>query len=290
MPKEHIHVVEDEEDILELIKYNLSKEGYQVSSSTSGEDAIRAVESRPPDLILLDLMLPGADGFEVCRRLGNNPVTREIPIVMLTAKGEESDIVTGLELGADDYITKPFSPKVLIARIRAVLRRVGAEPVEEGKTLTVNEIEIHPGKHEVLISGKKIDLTSSEFRLLYLLASRPGWVFTRYQIVDALHGEDYPVTDRSVDVQVVGLRKKWARRQNISKQCAGWDTALRSNNEAQTPFLAIISILYNYHLAFINSGNLVRILFLPDILHQSKQGRPDLTVAFNRRKVYIPDK
>lgn len=211
MPKEHIHVVEDEEDILELIKYNLSKEGYQVSSSTSGEDAIRAVESKPPDLILLDLMLPGADGFEVCRRLGNNPVTRDIPIVMLTAKGEESDIVTGLELGADDYITKPFSPKVLIARIRAVLRRVGAEPVDEGKTLSIHEIEIHPGRHEVMVNGKRIDLTSSEFRLLYVLASRPGWVFTRYQIVDALHGEDYPVTDRSVDVQVVGLRKKMGK-------------------------------------------------------------------------------
>ena len=208
MPKEHIHVVEDEEDILELIKYNLSREGYQVTTSTSGEDAIKAVESKPPDLILLDLMLPGADGFEVCRRIHNNPASQNIPIVMLTAKGEEADIVTGLELGADDYITKPFSPKVLIARIRAVLRRIKAEPVNEDASIKIHEISIHPGRHEVNINGKRIDLTSSEFRLLYLLASRPGWVFTRYQIVDALHGEDYPVTDRSVDVQVVGLRKK----------------------------------------------------------------------------------
>jgi two-component system phosphate regulon response regulator PhoB len=208
MPKEHIHVVEDEEDILELIKYNLSREGYQVTTSTSGEDAIKAVESKPPDLILLDLMLPGADGFEVCRRIHNNPASQNIPIVMLTAKGEEADIVTGLELGADDYITKPFSPKVLVARIRAVLRRLKAEPVNEDASLKIHEISIHPGRHEVSINGKRIDLTSSEFRLLYLLASRPGWVFTRYQIVDALHGEDYPVTDRSVDVQVVGLRKK----------------------------------------------------------------------------------
>jgi two-component system phosphate regulon response regulator PhoB len=208
MPKEHIHVVEDEEDILELIKYNLSREGYQVTSSTSGEDAIEAVESDPPDLILLDLMLPGADGFEVCRRIHNNPASQSIPIVMLTAKGEEADIVTGLELGADDYITKPFSPRVLIARIRAVLRRVQAEPIDEDASIKIYGISIHPGRHEVRIDGRHVDLTSSEFRLLYLLASRPGWVFTRYQIVDALHGEDYPVTDRSVDVQIVGLRKK----------------------------------------------------------------------------------
>ncbi len=208
MAKEHIHVVEDEEDILELIKYNLGKEGYKVTTSTTGEDAIKAIEANIPDLILLDLMLPGADGFEVCRRLNNNSATSRIPIVMLTAKGEESDIVTGLELGADDYITKPFSPKVLIARIRAVLRRSKSEPLDEDITVRIHDLTIHPGRHEVLISGKRADLTSSEFRLLYLLASRPGWVFTRYQIVDALHGEDYPVTDRSVDVQVVGLRKK----------------------------------------------------------------------------------
>jgi two-component system phosphate regulon response regulator PhoB len=208
MPKEHILIVEDEEDILELIKYNLTKEGYKVTPATTGEEAIKLADSAPPDLILLDLMLPGADGFEVCRRLGNNPKTQQIPIVMLTAKGEEADIVTGLELGADDYITKPFSPKVLIARIRAVLRRVRMEPVDADTPLKIHEIVIHPGRHEVLINNKRADLTSTEFRLLYLLASRPGWVFTRYQIVDALHGEDYPVTDRSVDVQVVGLRKK----------------------------------------------------------------------------------
>jgi two-component system phosphate regulon response regulator PhoB len=208
MPKERILIVEDEEDILELIKYNLVKEGYKVTPATTGEDAIKLAESEPPDLILLDLMLPGADGFEVCRRLGNNPKTRQIPIVMLTAKGEEADIVTGLELGADDYITKPFSPKVLIARIRAVLRRVRMEPVDEESPLKIHEIVIHPGRHEVLIDNKRVDLSSTEFRLLHLLANRPGWVFTRYQIVDALHGEDYPVTDRSVDVQVVGLRRK----------------------------------------------------------------------------------
>jgi two-component system phosphate regulon response regulator PhoB len=127
---------------------------------------------------------------------------------MLTAKGEESDIVTGLELGADDYIIKPFSPRVLLARIRAVLRRREVKPVDESATINIHNLVIHPGRHEVLVDGKRVDLTATEFRLLHLLARRPGWVFTRYQIVDALHGEDYPVTDRSVDVQCVGLRKK----------------------------------------------------------------------------------
>jgi two-component system alkaline phosphatase synthesis response regulator PhoP len=208
MPKEHILIVEDEEDILELIKYNLSKEGYRVTPAATGENAIKLARSETPDLILLDLMLPGADGFEVCRRLGNNPKTQKIPIVMLTAKGEEADIVTGLELGADDYITKPFSPKVMIARIRAVLRRVRMGPIDEDSPLKIHDIVIHPGRHEVFVNNKRVELTSAEFRLLHLLASRPGWVYTRYQIIDVLHGEDYPVTDRSVDVQVVGLRKK----------------------------------------------------------------------------------
>ena len=208
MSKAMILVVEDEEDILELVRYNLTKEGYLAETTTSGEDALSITFERTPDLILLDLMLPGADGFEVCRRLKNNPETNHVPIIMMTAKGEETDIVTGLELGADDYIVKPFSPKVLIARVRAVLRRAAREPVQESSTLKIHELTIHPGRHEVMVDDEKIDLTSTEFRLLHFLASRPGWVFTRYQIVDVLHGEDYPVTDRSVDVQVVGLRRK----------------------------------------------------------------------------------
>ncbi len=208
MAKEHILIVEDEEDILELVKYNLSKEGYSVTGAISGEDALKSIEAKRHDLILLDLMLPGIDGLEICRRLRRSPHTQDIPIIMVTAKGEDSDIVTGLELGADDYITKPFSPKVLIARIRAVLRRKKIEPVDETSTINIHELVIHSGRHEVLVSGKRVDLTATEFRLLHFLARRPGWVFTRYQIVDALHGEEYPVTDRSVDVQCVGLRKK----------------------------------------------------------------------------------
>jgi two-component system phosphate regulon response regulator PhoB len=177
----------------------------------SGEEVTQAVAQKRPDVILLDLMLPGVDGLEVCRMLKGNNETKEIPVVMVSAKGEEADIVVGLELGAEDYITKPFSPKVLIARVRAVLRRVKTRPVEDESEITVHELLIRPGRHEVQVDGKVIDLTVTEFRLLSLLARRPGWVFTRYQIVDAIHGSDYAVTDRSIDVQVVGLRKKLGR-------------------------------------------------------------------------------
>jgi two-component system, OmpR family, alkaline phosphatase synthesis response regulator PhoP len=208
MAKEHILVVDDEEDILELVRYNLVKEGYRVTTVATGEEALRSARSAQPDIILLDLMLPGVDGLEVCRRLKQDPKTHHVPIIMLSAKGEEADIVTGLELGAADYITKPFSPRVLVARLRAVLRRRAAEIVPENAPLTIHDLVIHPGRHEVLVQNTPADLTVTEFRLLHMLARRPGWVFTRSQIVNGVHGEDYPVSDRSVDVQVVGLRKK----------------------------------------------------------------------------------
>jgi two-component system alkaline phosphatase synthesis response regulator PhoP len=208
MAKEHILVVDDEEDILELVRYNLVKEGYRVTTVASGEDALKSARSAQSDVILLDLMLPGVDGLEVCRLLKHDPKTQHIPIIMLSAKGEEADIVTGLELGAADYITKPFSPRVLVARLRAVLRRRVTETVSESAPLTIHELVIHPGRHEVLVRNQPADLTVTEFRLLHMLARRPGWVFTRTQIVNGVHGDDYPVSDRSVDVQVVGLRKK----------------------------------------------------------------------------------
>jgi two-component system, OmpR family, alkaline phosphatase synthesis response regulator PhoP len=208
MAKEHILVVDDEEDILELVRYNLVKEGYRVTTVASGEEALRSARSVQPDIILLDLMLPGVDGLEVCRLLKQDPKTHHVPIIMLSAKGEEADIVTGLELGAADYITKPFSPRVLVARLRAVLRRRIIETVSESAPLTIHDLVIHPGRHEVLVQNQPVDLTVTEFRLLHMLARRPGWVFTRTQIVNGVHGEDYPVSDRSVDVQVVGLRKK----------------------------------------------------------------------------------
>ena len=208
MAKETILVVEDEEDIRELLKYNLEKEGYQIFGAATGEEALQAVRRRLPDLILLDLMLPGIDGLEVCRRIKGDPQARYLPIIMLTAKGEETDIVTGLELGADDYVTKPFSPRVLVARLRAALRRRSQPLPAQTAPLRTDELVIHPGRHEVLLQGQPIQLTVTEFRLLHLLARKPGWVFTRTQIVDEIHGEDYPVSDRSIDVQIVSLRKK----------------------------------------------------------------------------------
>jgi len=203
-----ILIVEDEGDVMELIRYNLAKEGFNCDAAYNGQEALRKARATLPDLVLLDLMLPEVDGLEVCKRLKNSPQTEHIPIVMVTAKSDEADIVTGLELGADDYITKPFSPKVLVARVRAVLRRKTTEIPGKSTVVRIHDIQIDPGRHKVLVKDKAVELTSSEFGLLYFLAARPGWVFTRYQIVDAIHGTDYPVTDRSIDVQVVGLRKK----------------------------------------------------------------------------------
>ena len=208
MSRERILLVDDEEDILNLVKYNLERDGYKVETVTTGEAAVRAARENVPDLILLDLMLPGMDGFDVCRILKNDKNVMKTPIVMLTAKGEDSDIVAGLELGADDYITKPFSPRVLIARVKAVLRR--DSKVKEGKSplIKVDEMEIDTVRHRVAISGESIDLTATEFDILVYLARRPGWVFTRSQIINGVKGDDYPVTDRSVDVQILNLRKK----------------------------------------------------------------------------------
>ncbi|NLI15077.1 MAG: response regulator transcription factor [candidate division Zixibacteria bacterium] len=208
MAKENVLIVEDDRDIGELLDYNLSKEGFRTTCITKGEEAIKLAKLKPFDICLLDLMLPDIDGLEVCRALKGDSKTAEMPIIMVTAKGEESDIVVGLEMGADDYLTKPFSPKVLIARIKTVLKRKKQVPPDQSAPIIIGDICIHPGRHEVTIKGKPIDLTFTEFQLLRFLAAKPGWVFTRYQIVDAIKGEDYAVTDRSVDVQIVGLRKK----------------------------------------------------------------------------------
>ncbi|MBW1784780.1 MAG: response regulator transcription factor [Deltaproteobacteria bacterium] len=209
MSGKQILVVDDEEDILELVSYNLSNQGYQVVCADTGEAALEITQTNPSDLVVLDLMLPGMDGLEVAKSLKNNPGTRNIPIVMLTAKGEESDIVTGLELCADDYVTKPFSPRILAARIRAVLRRhETAVPGGGSRVVTIHNMVIHPGRREVLVDDKPVQLTFTEFGILNYLAQRPGWVFTRSQIVDTVKGTEYFVTDRSVDVQIVGLRRK----------------------------------------------------------------------------------
>ena len=208
MHDKQILVVEDEEDILELVCFNLKKEGYQVRGVTSGEEALQEVERQIPSLIILDLMLPGADGFDVCKSLRSDSRTKAVPVIMLTARSEEADIVIGLELGADDYLTKPFSPRELIARVRAILRRLKVDDSDHETLQRVHDIEINVQRHEVIISGKPVNLTSTEFRVLRLLAGRPGWVFTRDQIVGAVHDQEYAVTDRSVDVMIVGLRRK----------------------------------------------------------------------------------
>lgn len=209
MARERILVVDDEQDILELIRYNLSREGYQLDTVLSGEEAIKIARDRHPDLIILDLMLPGIDGLDVCRLLKGESRTAGIPIIMLTAKGEDSDVVTGLELGAEDYMTKPFSPKVLIARVRNILRRRTRSAEEkEVKMVVIEDMKIDPSKHKVTVGKEDIDLTATEFALLMFLAKRPGWVFTRSQIINGVKGDDYPVTDRSVDVQILNLRKK----------------------------------------------------------------------------------
>jgi two-component system alkaline phosphatase synthesis response regulator PhoP len=207
MPKQNILVVDDEEDVLELVRYHLEKNGYTAESASTGEDALKIAKTKIPDLIILDLMLPGIDGLEVCRRLKGDVKTQNIPIIMLTAKGEEIDIVTGLELGAEDYVTKPFSPKVLIARIRRILHRTIARDLQKA-AIKIHDLTIDPARRQVLIRDELVDLTFTEFNILYTLAKRAGMVFTRYQIVDSLHGDDYLVTDRAVDVQIVALRKK----------------------------------------------------------------------------------
>lgn len=210
MEKIKILVVEDEAPIQELLQFNLERKKYRVKVVDSGEEALTIAAQFQPDLILLDIMLPGADGLEVCKRLKAESKTEHIPIIMLTALCEEADVVTGLELGADDYVTKPFSPRVLLARVKAALRRNGSRscPADRKELITAHTISIDIDRHKVEVAGADVTLTFTEFKVLQLLAQQPGRVFTRYQIVDAVHGDDYPVTDRSVDVQIVGLRKK----------------------------------------------------------------------------------
>jgi two-component system phosphate regulon response regulator PhoB len=208
-----IFIVDDERTIREVVRRYLEREGYAVVEAETGSEALERLREQHADLILLDIMLPGLDGLKVCRKLKENPKFQAIPIIMLTAKGEEPDIVAGLNMGADDYVTKPFSPKVLLARMSAVLRRAeaeqdGSEEEEDSEVVEIRDVTIHPGRHEVSIAGESVDLTATEFRLLHFLAQRPGWVFTRQQILDGVHGDNYAITDRAVDVQIVGLRRK----------------------------------------------------------------------------------
>ena len=222
LDSKNILVVEDDLDIRELISFNLANEGHQVFEANDGEVGIDKARNNNPDLILLDLMLPGIQGLDVCRIIKSDQETKEIPIIMVTALGQEEDIVKGLETGADDYITKPFSIKVLIARVNAVLKRSIEVGEYKTKDILINGINIKTKSREVWVNKNLInDLTFSEFQILYLLAGHPGWVFTRYQIIDKIRGDNYPVTDRSVDFQIVGLRKKLGDAGKLIKTVRG---------------------------------------------------------------------
>lgn len=221
MARVRILVVDDEPDILELVRYNLTRNNYEMIGVASGEEAFTSVRRSPPDLVVLDLMLPGIDGLEVCRRLKSDARTSTIPVIILSARGEEADVVAGLEIGADDYLSKPFSPRVLLARIKAVLRRQHVEPDRADAVITHRDLQIHPGRHEVLLAGALVQLTLTEFRILHLLARRPGWVFTRNQILEAAQGDDASVTTRAVDVHIVALRRKLGASGNLIETIRG---------------------------------------------------------------------
>lgn len=227
MARPKILVVDDEPDILELIGYNLARHNFDMIGVPSGEDAFVSVRRSPPDLVVLDLMLPGIDGLEVCRRLKNDGSTAAIPVIILSAKGEEADVVIGLELGADDYLTKPFSPRVLMARIKAVLRRRQGEALAAEGVITHHDLRVHAGRHEVLVDGVPVQLTLTEFRILYQLARRPGWVFTRNQILEAAQGDGTSVTARAVDVHMVGLRRKLGSSGDLLETIRGVGYRLR---------------------------------------------------------------
>ncbi len=217
-----ILVIEDESDIREVIEYNLKREGFKVYCVGDGGEGVLAARKVAPDTILLDLMLPGVDGLEVCRRLKGDTVTERIPIIMVTAKGEESDIVLGLGVGADDYITKPFSPRELVARVKAVLRRgPPAGSLDSEDRVVQGNLVIDIARHEALVNSKPIALTPSELRLLHLLASHPGRVFTRDQLLSRVIGEGAYVIDRNIDVHIRGVRKKLGSHRDLVETVRG---------------------------------------------------------------------
>ena len=215
-------VIEDEPDIRELVEFNLKKYDYNVLLANNGEKGLNDARSYEPDLILLDLMLPGIQGIDVCRVIKSDENIKSIPIIILSALGQEEDIVLGLEAGADDYVSKPFSLDVLNARIKTVLRRYSNKDDDDrNRILLIQNIKINPRTREVVIDGKLVSLTYTEFQILHLLMAHPGWVFTRYQIIDKIRGENYPVTDRSIDFQIVGLRKKMLGKGNLIETIRG---------------------------------------------------------------------
>ena len=214
-------VIEDEPDIQEIIVHNLLRDGYQVEATPNGERGLELVRRLEPDLVLLDLMLPGLDGVEVCRRMKTDPRTRAVSIIMVTARGEESDVVLGLGLGADDYVSKPFSPRELMERVKAVLRRGPLQDHQSRERIVVGDVVIDAGRHEFRVSKRRVDLTASEFRLLHCLASQPGRVFTRDQLLNRVVGEDTFIDDRNIDVHVGAVRRKLGAHKNLVETVRG---------------------------------------------------------------------
>jgi two-component system phosphate regulon response regulator PhoB len=219
MARGRILVIDDEKDLIELVRYNLEKEGFLVRGAQDGESGLAAAMKETPDLIVVDLMLPGVDGLDVCRSLRLEKRTAHIPIIMLTAKSSEPDRILGLELGADDYVTKPFSPRELIARIKAVLRRTSA-PQAPAELIQRGKLTIDLARRAISCSGEPIVLTATEFRLLQFFATRPGRVFSRSELIDGVLGRDVSVEDRTIDVHITGLRKKLG-------ECGEWIETVR---------------------------------------------------------------
>ena len=221
MKEKKIVVVEDEPDLVDVVTYNLEREGYLVSAARRGDEGLNLIRSELPDLVLLDLMLPGMDGLSICRQMKSDGALKAIPIIIASAKGEESDVVIGLEMGADDYLAKPFSPRELLARIKAVLRRGTPTDNASDDRIVVRDVIIDLGKHEVKIKDEIIGLTSTEFKLLHHLASSRGRAFSREQLLNRVVGMGVVVVDRNIDVHIRALRKKLGERSDMIQTIRG---------------------------------------------------------------------
>ncbi len=221
-----ILVIDDEKDLIELVRYNLEKEGFDVIGAPDGKAGLEVAREHRPDLILLDLMMPGMDGLEVCRRLREDARTAGIPVILLTAKATEADRVVGLEMGADDYVTKPFSPRELVARVKVRARRAAAA-TEDREILRRGDLVVDAGRHEVSWKGKPVVLTAAEFRILRFLAKSPGRVFGRSEILDGAFDRDAAVTDRTIDVHVMAVRKKLGKGGAMLETVRGFGYKLR---------------------------------------------------------------
>ena len=208
MSKIKITLIEDEPDIVEVMSYNLRREGFRVVAEVRGDEGINQVRKQSPDLVILDLMLPGIDGLSVCQQIKSDPLTQDIPIIIISAKGEESDIVIGLGLGADDYLAKPFSPRELVARVKAVLRRGDIRRIEQDERILIEQLLIDVVRHEVRIANVPVSLTVTEFKILQHIASHPGRAFTRDQLLNRVTGKGVVVVDRNIDVHIRSIRKK----------------------------------------------------------------------------------